>query len=142
MERALLDTDIFSEILRRWNAQIITAAEKYLATFGRFSLSAVTLAELIDGFRRRSLDANIASLLEKLAIDGHSILSFDFESAKVSGRILGDLHRTGQPVGPADPMIAATAIVNVLVLVTGNTEHFQRIQALGYALRIENWRGA
>ncbi len=37
-------------------------------------------------------------------------------------------------------MIAAIAIQNNLTLTTGNTTHYQRIQSLGYALRLENWR--
>ena len=37
-------------------------------------------------------------------------------------------------------MIAATAIEHALVLVTGNVEHFARIQSLGYPLALDNWR--
>jgi len=37
-------------------------------------------------------------------------------------------------------MIAATAIEHDCVLVTGNTQHFARIQALGYPLQLDNWR--
>lgn len=40
----------------------------------------------------------------------------------------------------ADSMIAATAIEHNLVLVTGNTKHFERIQELGCPLRLDNWR--
>jgi len=46
----------------------------------------------------------------------------------------------GQPIGTADPMIAAIAIEHGLQLVTGNTAHFQRIQRLGYPLTLANWR--
>jgi len=37
-------------------------------------------------------------------------------------------------------MIAAIAIRENLTLVTGNIAHYQRIQALGYALKLSNWR--
>jgi len=37
-------------------------------------------------------------------------------------------------------MIAAIALRHGLVLVTGNTDHYQRIQALGYPLKLDNWR--
>ena len=46
----------------------------------------------------------------------------------------------GQPIGRADPMIAAIALRHDLVLVTGNLSHFQRIPALGYSLKLDNWR--
>ena len=43
-------------------------------------------------------------------------------------------------VGWADPLIAAIAFCNDATLVTGNTDHFARVQTLGYPLRLENWR--
>jgi tRNA(fMet)-specific endonuclease VapC len=54
--------------------------------------------------------------------------------------IHGDLVRTGQTIGFADPLIAAIAIENGLTLVTGNTSHYERIQSLGYPLLLDNWR--
>ena len=53
------------------------------------------------------------------------------DEAVVAGRIYGDLERTGQPIGRADPMIAGVAMVHGVVLATGNVEHYQRIRALG-----------
>ncbi len=47
---------------------------------------------------------------------------------------------TGQPLGRIDPMIAAIAVRLGLTLVTGNTAHYQRITALGYPLKLDNWR--
>jgi len=37
-------------------------------------------------------------------------------------------------------MIAAIALENDLVLTTGNLRHYQRIQALGYPLKLDNWK--
>jgi len=68
------------------------------------------------------------------------ILSFDAAAAELAGFIYADLERTGQPIGWADPMIAAVAIRHGLLLTTGNTAHYQRIIALGYPLRLDNWR--
>ncbi len=61
-------------------------------------------------------------------------------SAEVAGRIYADLERAGQPIGRADPMIAAIAIRNGLTLITGNTAHYERIKNLNYDLRLGNWR--
>ena len=68
------------------------------------------------------------------------MLPLDLDAAVLAGRMYGDLERTGQPIGRADPMIAATAIVHDLVLVTGNGAHYERIRQLGYALELDNWR--
>jgi len=52
--------------------------------------------------------------------------------------IWGDLECTGQPIGLADPMIAAIALVHGLERATGNMTHYQRIQQLGYPLTLVN----
>jgi predicted nucleic acid-binding protein len=68
------------------------------------------------------------------------VFEFDAEQAVLAGQIYADLERIGQPVGRADPMIAAIAIHEDRTLVTGNTEHFERIRSLGYPLRLDDWR--
>lgn len=64
MDRALLDTDVLSEILKGVNANLATRAAAYRASFGYYTLS----------------------------------------------------------------------------LITGNTAHYQRIQGLGYPLKLDNWK--
>ena len=68
------------------------------------------------------------------------VIPFDRTAAELAGRIAGDLERTGQPIGLADPMIAAIALQHNLELISGNTAHFQRVQQLGYPLTLGNWR--
>jgi predicted nucleic acid-binding protein len=43
-----------------------------------------------------------------------------------------DCSHSWQPIGLANPMIAAIALHHGLELVTGNTAHIERIQQLGY----------
>ena len=57
-------------------------------------------------------------------------------SSRRARRIAGDLDRTGQTIGMADPIIAAIALEHNLELVTGNFAHFQRIIRLGYPLTL------
>ena len=45
------------------------------------------------------------------------------------------LEKQGQKIGDMDMLIAATALDEDLILVTGNTDHFSRVPDL----RIENW---
>jgi tRNA(fMet)-specific endonuclease VapC len=142
MERTLLDTDTFSEVLRGRSAAVRQKTDAYLSVLGRFTLSVTTVAELIDGLRRQQRNDRIEWLLEKIQREQHEVLPLDLEVAKVAGHIFGDLHRTGQPIGRSDPFIAAMAICENIPLATGNTKHFERVQSLGYPLRLENWRGA
>ena len=138
MDPSLLDTDTYSEILRASNRNVIDRSNEYRDRFERFSLSAVTVYELVGGMQRAQLGRRLEAL--KVAIDAEEIIPIDKQAAIVAGRILGDLLRTGQTIGKADPMIAAIAIQHDLTLITGNTQHFERIARLGYALRLDNWR--
>lgn len=138
MELALLDTDIVSELLRAKNSKVVGKGRDYLRQFGNYTTSAVSVVELVRGFQK----AGQASLIDdlKVLLSQHEVLPLDQESAIVAGMITGRLQSAGQPIGQADPMIAGIALHHDLVLVTGNTAHFERIVRLGFPLRLDNWR--
>jgi tRNA(fMet)-specific endonuclease VapC len=138
LEKSLLDTDIFSEIRKGVNALVAGNADAYLAAHGRFTISTITVVEAVSGFHLVRRDREVERLLEEVAVT--EVLPLDTEAAVIAGRIYADLRRTGQPIGWADPLIAATALRHDLALVTGNTSHYERIQQLGYDLQVENWR--
>lgn len=50
------------------------------------------------------------------------------------------LEAQGVPIGRIDPIIAAIALRHGIALVTGNTNHYERIRSLGYDLVLANWR--
>jgi predicted nucleic acid-binding protein len=50
--------------------------------------------------------------------------------------VYADLYRDGHLISDADILIAATALVHGLTLVTENQAHFQRIRSL----HIASWR--
>ncbi|WP_165235255.1 PIN domain-containing protein [Aquisphaera insulae] len=129
MCKALLDTDILSEVLRGVNATVVDHADGYRMVFERFTISVITLMEMAKGYQKARRPEKIATLLALLADE--EFLDFDRPAADQAGRIWGDLERTGRPIGVADPMIAALALQHDLELVTGNTAHYQRIQELG-----------
>ena len=138
MDKALLDTDILSEVLKAKNRTVVERATAYKAMFGQVTLSAITVMEVVTGFHKQQ---RVDALQKFLAgLRNSEVLNFDQACAEIAGRIYADLERTGQPVGRADPMIASIAIHHNLVLVTGNTKHYQRIQTLDYPLKLGNWR--
>ena len=138
MNKALLDTDIYSEILRAVNATVIGHATTYRQAYGRLTLSVITVMEMVKGFQQVQRPQKITDLLTY--VGSEDVLVLDQPAAELAGRIWGDLERTGQRIGLADPMIAAIALTHGLELVTGNTSHYQRIQQLGYPLTLVNWR--
>ena len=138
MNKALLDTDIFSEFLKGRDPQVQQNAASYRRAFGPLTISVVTAMEIVKGLHKMHREPAIQALLTRLAAE--EVLGFDLVAAEQAGRIHADLERTGQPIGWADTVIAAMALRNGLELVTGNTAHYQRIQQLGFRLVLHNWR--
>lgn len=138
MDRALLDTDIFSEVLKGIDQAVVAKATAYFSTFGRYTISTITVMEIVKGLHKMQREEQLQQFLAGLSTV--ELLTLDLSSAELAGRIYADLERTGQPIGRADPMIAAIAVQHDLPLITGNLSHYQRIQTLGYALKLDNWR--
>ena len=138
MNKALIDTDIFSEVLKGIDPVVVGKATAYRTLFGRYTISVITVMEIVKGLHKLRRESRIQQFLTGLSTT--ELLSLDASSAELAGRIYADLERTGQPIGRADPMIAAIATQFGLTLVTGNTKHYQRIQQLDYNLKLDNWR--
>jgi len=138
VDSELLDTDAFSEVLKGVNPNIVARATQYRSQFGVYTISTITVVEIVKGFHKVQREEHLQKFLARLSTV--EILTLDLKSAELAGRIYADLERTGQPIGRADPMIAAIAIQHDLTLVTGNTAHYTRIQTLGHHLRLDNWR--
>ena len=138
MNKALLDTDILSEILKAKNAGIISKAVEYKENFEQFTISVITIMEVVKGLHK----VGRADALKKFlgGLQAIEIIPFDENCSIVAGCMFADLENTGQPIGRADPMIAAIAVQHNLTLITGNTTHYERLQKLGYSLKLDNWR--
>lgn len=138
MNKAILDTDILSEIIKGVDQTVAANAKTYRRAFGHYTLSAVTVMEIVRGYQKKQASRQLQAFLSILP--AAEVLAFGSAEGELAGRIAGELERTGRPIGHADSMIAAVAIEQRLELVTGNTTHFQRVQQLGYPLTLINWR--
>ncbi|WP_165067626.1 type II toxin-antitoxin system VapC family toxin [Paludisphaera rhizosphaerae] len=138
MNKALLDTDTFSELGKAVDPTVVRNGAAYLAAFGRYTVSVVTVLEIVRGLTKKQALKQLQAFFA--GISSQEVLVFDHAAAALAGRIEGELERVGRPIGRADPMIAAIALVNGLELVTGNTAHYQRIQQIGHPLILHDWR--
>jgi tRNA(fMet)-specific endonuclease VapC len=138
LDKALLDTDILSEIFRGVNQRVITKATAYRAVFSYYTISVITVMEVVQGWHKRQRKDRVQEFLATLITE--EILKLELQDSILAGRIYADLERIGQPIGYPDSMIAAIALQRNLTLVTGNLSHYQRIRALGYSLQLDNWR--
>lgn len=138
MEKALRDTDVFSEILKGIDQNVVAKASIYRAAFNVYTTSVITVMEIVKGFHKVQREARLQQFLTGLS--NVELLILDLDSAELAGRVYADLERSGQPIGRVDPMISAIAMQHNLTLITGNLSHYQRIQTLGYKLKLDNWR--
>src|SRR4051795_3256795 len=105
MNKTLLDTDIFSEVLRAVSATVVANARTHRQAHGRLTISVITVMEMVKGFQKVQRPQKIISLLTHVSPE--EVLELDQAAAVLAGRIWGDLERTGQTIGLADPMVAA-----------------------------------
>ena len=94
-------------------------------------ISDITLAELYFGAYKSEHKEHI----EDVTVIMNLFDQYPINSLKKYGEIRWLLERKGMKIGDMDTFIAATALEEDLIVVTGNTEHFSRIPGL----KVENW---
>ena len=94
-------------------------------------ISDITLAEMYFGAFKSGREKHFEDVRE---IE-ETFESYPIEHLRKYGELRWMLEKSGQKIGDMDMFIAATALEEDLILVTGNTDHFERIPGL----RIENW---
>jgi tRNA(fMet)-specific endonuclease VapC len=128
----LIDTDTLTALARR-RSDVTEAAEDYLERHGVLSFSAITRFEILRGLKVKNAIRQI-QWFEELC-NNSQILPIDDSIILQAADIYADLHRRGQLIGDADILIAATALVHGMGVVTNNVAHFSRVPGL----HIENW---
>ena len=127
----LLDTNILIYFFKGQG----NVVRRMLATSPQqIAVSCVTLFELETGLlksvaseaRRTQVNALVASV---------KILNVDYAVALAAAKIRAVLEAKGQPIGPLDTLIAATALVAKANLITRNIREFERVPGL----QVENW---
>ena len=126
------------------NMCIFIIKKKYQNTLDRLRkkqreglyISSITLAELefgIENAAREYMAKNRMALMEFLTI--LEIINFDDKAAKEYGAVRKELKDRKCLIGPLDMLIGAHARSLNMVLVTNNTDEFERISGL----EIEDW---
>lgn len=125
--RFLPDTNACVQLLRDRDKQFIAKWRSILSE--EIVLSSVVIYELRYG-AARSTDPGAEHQRLDLFVKQFQSLPFDESCAVRCGELRAELEKKGQPIGPYDLQIAATALEFGLTLVTHNTREFGRISGL------------
>ena len=134
MDEALLDTDILSEVLKRKNQHVLAKARQYLTAHPRLAFSAITAYEIIRGLRARRATRQFAGFLTTVGTS--EVFPVSMPVLMRAAELWADARSGGHPQDDADLIIAATALEQGRMLITGNTPHFSWIPGI----RLDNWR--
>jgi tRNA(fMet)-specific endonuclease VapC len=89
VDRSLLDTDTFSEILKGVIQDVIAKATSYRASFGHYTISTITVTEIVKGLHKLKREDRVQQFLAGLPTV--ELLTLDLRSAELAGRIYADL---------------------------------------------------
>ena len=127
-----LDTSICIEFLR---GRLQTGYQELREGVpGDFALPAIVVAELFFGAEHSANPLKEANVVAAF-VDAFQIVPFDGACAREYGRLRQELAAAGSPIGDRDTMIAAMALANRAVVVTGNVKDFARVAGL----QVEVW---
>ena len=116
----LVDTNVLSELSRRTpNAGVVGWA----GTVSTVALSVVTLEEVFYGLARKS-NPRVQTWFEGFLASHCVVLPIPPEMARIAGQLRGSLAARGGSRTQADMLIAATAQMEGLTLVTRNARDF------------------
>jgi tRNA(fMet)-specific endonuclease VapC len=130
--RYLLDTNIWSALIRRANTGLIQRFEALERS--RLALSPIVLGELQGGYYKGDRTPKRLAVIEAIRTSSE-LLTINSRIADTYSQLRAQLELAGTPIGPNDTWIAAEALHHKLVLVTDNVREFSRVPGL----RVENW---
>ncbi len=130
----LFDTDTITNIFKKKPSnkllrklQAVDPADQYIST--------ITISEIVYGAYKSPRPDYHMDNLQQVLLPAVNIVGFDSRAAYICGRLRAQLEQQGKPVSFADLQIAAIAMANELILISGNIKHFKRIPGLS----VENW---
>lgn len=129
----LLDTNALSEVLRKRPDPRLMRRLRVEPAHELFT-SVVCVMELRFGAHRRA-GRKLWPRIEREILGRVSVLPISQDEAIAAGDLLVELETRGHRVGIEDVLIAASAIVNGLTLVTRNIRLLSRIEGLS----VQSW---
>ena len=132
MKRRLLDSNALTAFLGGRDPTTRHVRE-YLDVMPCLTMSVMNYFEVLRGLYHLGAKRK-TERFQELALSSE-LLPIDGDVAEIAAHLYAGLRQRGQPLPDADILIAATALANDCVLVTGNEKHFRPVKGL----EVENW---
>ncbi len=126
MKNYFLDTSVIIDYLRGKEETV----KKINSLDGNLTSSYICLSELFEGVFRSKEKEKIKKIILGFFQSLNTVFTIDEKIAEKFGQLRKELKQKGEIIEDIDIFIAATCIVNNLILVTLNKKHFSRIKQL------------
>jgi len=124
MKPALVDTDILSMFFRH-DANVMRMFREYLSVYDCINISIITYYEILSGLYHKRAFLQVDLFFD--FVSRSKVFHLTEESVKISANLYAELRNSGNVIDDGDILI--------LVLVTNNRRHFEKISGL----EICNW---
>jgi tRNA(fMet)-specific endonuclease VapC len=128
----MLDTNICIGLIRQKTPKLIRRLTRCAP--GEVGVSSITVAELAYGVNKSTQVEKNKSALERFLLP-IEVADFDQRASVAYGLVRAYLEREGKIIGSMDMLIGAHALSLGILLITNNTDEFQRIPKL----KVEDW---
>jgi len=128
----MLDTNICIGLIRQKTPKLIRRLTRCAP--GEVGVSSITVAELAYGVNKSAQVEKNKSALERFLLP-IEVADFDQRASVAYGLVRAYLEREGKIIGSMDMLIGAHALSLGILLITNNTDEFQRIPKL----KVEDW---
>jgi tRNA(fMet)-specific endonuclease VapC len=134
MNRCTLDTNIITAYLKN-DLRVVKAISDYLESFDKLTINIISYYEILRGLK----DLGNQEKLKRFEdfIQENELVLIRKETVEKAAEIYAYLKKDGNLIEDADILMVAIAIDEDLILITNNTDHFNRIKEL----KIDNWLG-
>ncbi len=132
MKRCTLDTNIITAFLKN-DSRVVERVSDYLEFFDKLTINIISYYEILRGLKDLGNDEKLR-MFDNF-IQENELVFITKDTIEKAAEIYAYLKKEGNLIEDADILMASTAIVEDLVLITNNIKHFKRVKGL----RIDNW---
>ena len=132
MKRCTLDTNIITAFLKN-DSRVVERVSDYLEFFDKLTINIISYYEILRGLK----DLGNEEKLRRFDnfTQENELVFITKDTIEKAAEIYAYLKKEGNLIEDADILMASTAIVEDLVLITNNLKHFKRVNDL----RLDNW---